>query len=39
MLPAVDFDNEAIGDRGEIGDVRSDRPLSAKLIPGQSAVA
>ena len=39
MLPAVEFDDEAMLDRSEIRHVGSDRDLAAKLDAGETAIA
>jgi hypothetical protein len=39
MLPAVKFDDEAMFDRGKIGDERTDRHLPTKLHAAETAIA
>jgi hypothetical protein len=39
MLAAVHLDNEAVFNRHEVGDVRADRPLPTKFVPGQAPTA
>jgi hypothetical protein len=39
MVAPVDFDNQTVSDRREIGNIRANRPLPAEFVSGQSAIA
>ncbi len=39
VLPAIDLDNQSVGDTGEIRDERTDRMLAAEFMLFQSAIA
>jgi hypothetical protein len=39
MLAAIDFDNQSVSNRNEVGNVRPNGSLTAELIPDEPSVA